>query len=174
MLFRSFGSGSSGSPSHLAGELYMSLTQSKILLVPYKGATFALVGAMSGEVDMVIPAATAVAPYVKDKRMRALAVLDARPLAFLPGVPTSAQAGMPQMLVVNWYLLAAPAGAPQAIIDFLNVEVNKVMRADDTRKHFQNLGGETLSISPEQSATFLREEYGRWGKVIRDANIRPE
>ena len=169
-----YGSGAPGSPSHLAGELLKSLSKTNILLVPYKGATFALVGAMSGEVDVVIPAASAAEPYVKDKRMRALAVLHTKPVNSLPGVPTAAEAGMPQLLIVNWFVLAAPAGTPRAIIDRLNAEVGKVMQTAETQKHFVALGGEVAVNTPEQAGAFVREEYERWGKVIREANIKAD
>ena len=129
---------------------------------------------MSGEVDVVIPAASAAAPYVKDKRMRALAILNTRPVESMPGVPTSAEAGMPQLLVVNWFLLAAPAGTPRTVIDKLNAETIKVMQTAESRQHFANLGGEVISTTPEQALAFVREEYARWGKVIREANIKAE
>ena len=169
-----YGSGAPGSPSHLAGELLKSLSKTQILLVPYKGASFALIGAMSGEVDVVIPAASAAEPYVKDKRMRALAILNTKPVASLPGVPTAAEAGMPLLLVVNWFVLSAPAGTPNAIIDRLNIEVTRIMQTKESHQHFTALGGEVAATTPEQAAAFLREEYVRWGKVIRDANIRAE
>ncbi len=169
-----YGSGAPGSPSHLAGELLKSLSKTNILLVPYKGASFALIGAMSGEVDVVIPAASAVEPYVKDKRMRALAVLNTKPVSSLPGVPTAAEAGMPQLLIVNWFVLTAPAGTPRAAIDRLNAEVGKIMQTAETQKHFAALGGEVAINTPEQAGAFVREEYERWGKVIREANIKAE
>lgn len=169
-----FGSGAPGSPSHLAGELWKSISKTNILMVPYKGATFALVGAMSGEVDMVIPGASVAEPYVKDRRLRALAVLNTRPVNSMPDIPTAAQAGMPQLQVVNWFLLAAPTGTPRAVIDRLNTEVNKVMQAADTQKNIVALGGEVSITTPEQAAALVREEYVRWGKVIRDANIKSE
>ncbi len=169
-----YGSGAPGSPSHLAGELLKSLGRINFLMVPYKGASFALIGAMSGEVDMVIPAASAVAPYVKDNRMRALAILHTRAVDSLPGVPTAAEAGMPQFLIVNWFVLTAPAGTPQAIIDRLNSEVTKVMQTAESRQHFAALGGDVNATTPAEAAAFVREEYTRWGRVIRDANIRVE
>jgi tripartite-type tricarboxylate transporter receptor subunit TctC len=169
-----YGSGAPGSPSHLAGELLKSLSKTNILLVPYKGASFALIGAMSGEVDVVIPAASAAEPYVKDKRMRALAVLNTKPVSSMPGVPTAAEAGMPQLLIVNWFVLATPTGTPRAIIERLNAEVNKVMQTTETQKHFVALGGEVAVTTPEQAGTFVREEYERWGRVIREANIKVE
>ena len=169
-----YGSGAPGSPSHLAGELFKSLSQSQILMVPYKGASFALIGAMSGEVDMVIAAASAAAPYVKDKRMRALAVLHTRAVDTMPGVPMAAAAGMPQLQVVNWFVLTAPTGTPQAIIERLSLEVGKIMQTNESRAHFAALGGEVATSTPEQAGAFLREEYARWGKVIREANLKAE
>lgn len=169
-----YGSGTVGTTSHLAGELLKSLTKASILLVPYKGATFALVGAMSGEVDVVIPAASAVEPYMKSNRMRVLAVLDTKRLTSMPDVPTSAEAGMPQLLIVNWYVLTAPASTPRAIIDRLNSEVVKVMQTPDARTYLSGLGGTPISTTPEQAATFLRTENERWTKVIHDANIKTE
>lgn len=166
-----YGSGAAGSPSHLAGALLRTLSKTNILLVPYKGATFALVGAMSGEVDVVMPAASAAAPYVQSKRMRALAVLNTSPVKSMPGVPTAAAAGMPQLLIVNWFVLAAPAGTPRAIVERLNAEVGKAMQGADTLKQFDLLGGEVAVNTPEQAGAFVRAEYERWGRVIRDANI---
>lgn len=169
-----FGSGGPGSTSHLAGELFKSLSKTNILLVPYKGASFALVGAMSGEIDLVIPAASAIEPYVKDKRMRALAVLDTKRVNSMRDVPTSAEAGMAQFLIVNWYVVAAPAGTPRAIVERLNSELSKIMQSAETRQHIVGIGGDAMSTSPEQTATFLRDEYERWGKIVREANIKAE
>jgi tripartite-type tricarboxylate transporter receptor subunit TctC len=170
----SYGSGEVGSTSHLSGELFKALSKTNIVLIPYKGATFALVGAMSGEVDVVIPAVSAVASYVKDGRMRALAALDTKRIKSMPDVPTSAEAGMPQFLVVNWYALLAPAGTPRPIIDRLHAETAKVMNSAETKERFTAVGAEPTMTTPEQCLEFLKEEFQRWGKVIRDANIRME
>jgi tripartite-type tricarboxylate transporter receptor subunit TctC len=169
-----YGSGTTGSTSHLAGELFRSLAKINILLVPYKGATFALVGAMSGEVDVVIPAASAVESYVKSNRMRALAVLDGKRLTSMPDVPTSAEAGMPQLLIVNWYVLAGPANTPRAIVERLNAEAVKVMQMPETRAYFAGIGGEPVSATPEQTIAFLRSEHERWSKLIRETGIKGE
>jgi len=169
-----YGSGSIGLTSHLAVELLKSLSKTQILRVPYKGATFALIGAMSGEVDIVVPAAYAVEPYVKDGRMRALAVLDTKPVASLPKVPTSAEAGMPQLLILNWYVLFAPAGTPRTIIDRLHAESVKIMQSQETRERFAVMGADTVTGTPEQAAEFLRTESKRWGNVIREAGIKIE
>ncbi|MBI3044921.1 MAG: tripartite tricarboxylate transporter substrate binding protein [Betaproteobacteria bacterium] len=169
-----YGSGTTGSTSHLAGELFKSLSKTQILLVPYKGASFALVGAMSGEVDFVMPAASAIQSYAKANRMRVLAVLDTKRVSALPDVPTSAEAGMPQLLIVNWYVLAAPAATPRPIIQQLNAETARVMQAPETRSQFANLGGEATGTTPEEAAAFLRKERERWAQVIRNAGIKVE
>ena len=169
-----YASGGVGSTPHLAGELFKSLTKTKVLHVPYKGAALGLVSAMSGEVDMVVSVTSAVAPFVKDNRMRALAILDAKRVSAMPQVPTSAEAGMPQLLAVNWYILLAPAGTPQAIVDRLNAESVKAMAAPDMRERLAGLGGEPAAMTPAETATFLRNESAQWGKVIRERGIKGE
>jgi len=170
----SYGSGGVGSANHLAAELLKSLTQINILHVPYKSATIALVGAMSGEVDIVFVATSSIVSYVKEGRMRPLAVLDVKRVGSLPQVPTSAEAGIPQLTAVNWYVLLAPAGTPREIVERLNVESVKAMTASDTRERLAAMGGEPASGTPAQAADFLRTEFERWGKVIRDAGIKAE
>lgn len=170
-----YGSGGVGSTNHLAAELMMSLTNTRMVHVPYKGAALGLVGAMSGEVDVVITTMSSVAAsYVNGGKMRGLAILDTRRVGALPQVPTAAEAGMPQLVAINWYVLVAPAGTPRGIIERLNAEAVKIMQLPDTRERLAAVGGEPAAATPEQSAAFLREEHARWGKVIRDAGIRAE
>jgi tripartite-type tricarboxylate transporter receptor subunit TctC len=107
-------------------------------------------------------------------KMRGLAVLDTRRNASAPQVPTSAEAGIPELVAVNWYALLAPAGVPRPIIDRLNAESVKVMNTSETRASLAAMGGESASAGPEQTAEFLRAEYSRWGRVIREANIKTE
>ncbi len=169
-----YASGGVGSSNHLAGELLKSLTRADILHVPYKSATIALTGALAHEVDIVIVASSSVAAMVKEGRMRALAVLDTRRVDALAGVPTTAEVGLPQLVVVNWYILLAPAGTPRAIVDFLNREAVKAMNDPETRSRLANLGGEPAGGTPEQAAGLLRREYDQWGKVIREAGIKAD
>lgn len=169
-----YGSGGVGSSNHLAAELLKSSARIQILHVPYKSATIALGNALGGEVDIVIVAASSAAAYVQQGKMRALAVLDHKRLGAMPQVPTSAEAGAPQLVAVNWYILLAPAAAPRAAIERLNAESVKAMALPDTRERLSAMGGEPASGTPEQTADFLRAEHARWGKVIRDAGIRPD
>jgi len=169
-----YGSGGVGSTPHLAAELLKSLTKSQIVHVPYKGAALGLIGAMSGEVDLVITVVNAVEPYVRNGRMRALAVLDVKRVGSMPGVPTAAEAGFPQLLAVNWYMLVAPAGTPREIVNRLNAESVKIMESPETGERFAAIGGDPASGTPAQAAEFLRSEHARWGQVIREAGIKAE
>jgi tripartite-type tricarboxylate transporter receptor subunit TctC len=169
-----YGSGGVGSANHLAAELLQSFSGIKLTHVPYKSAGFGMLGAMSGEVDMVIIVVPSGAPYVKDGRMRGLAVFDTKRSPLLPQMPTSAEAGMPQLQAVNWYASMAPAATPRAIIERLTAESVKGMAPADVQAKLRALGGEPSSLTQEQTAEFLRAEYARWGKVIREAKIRPE
>jgi len=106
--------------------------------------------------------------------MRALAVLDSKRVDALPGVPTMAEAGLPQLVVVNWYILLAPAGTPRAIVDLLNREAVRAMNDPETRTRLANLGGDPATGTPEQAAALLRREYDQWGRVIREAGIKAD
>lgn len=169
-----YGSGGVGSANHLAAEFLQSLAKVRFVHVPYKSATFGIAGAMSGEVDMVILVVSSAVSYVKAGKMRALVVLDVKRVDSMPEVPTSAEAGMPQLIAVNWYALLAPANTPRPVIERLNAESVKAMSAPDTRERLHAMGGEPGPGTPEQTAAFLRAEYERWGKVIREAGIKAE
>ncbi len=171
----SYASGGIGSTPHLAGELLKSLTKTQIVHVPYKGGTMGLIGAMSGEVDIVFATMSAAsASYINEGKMRGLAILDSKRVKTVPQVPTSAEAGLPQLIAINWYVLMAPAGTPRDIIDRLNAEIAKVMQTAETRERLLAVGGEPATGTPEQAADFLRSEYARWSKLIKDAGIRAE
>ena len=169
-----YGSGGFGSANHLAAEFMQSLAKVKFTHVPYKSATFGLVGAMSGEVDMVIVVILSAVSYIQAGKMRPLAILDTKRNGSIPDVPTSAEAGMPGLVAVNWYTVLAPAGTPRSIVERLNTESVKAMNAPDMKKRFAALGGEPNPGTPQQTAAFLRAEYERRGRGIRDAGIRSE
>jgi tripartite-type tricarboxylate transporter receptor subunit TctC len=170
----SYGSGGVGSTPHLASELLKSLAGIRMLHVPYKSATIALTGAMAGEVDVVVVASSSAAPYVKNGRLRALAVLDGKRVGSMPEVPTAAEAGYPQLLAVNWYAVLAPRDTPVAIVERLNAESVKAMNAPETRERLAGIGGEPMSTTPAQAAAFIRDEMTRWAGVIRSAGIKAD
>lgn len=169
-----YGSGGFGSANHLAAELMQSFSKIKFTHVPYKSATHGIAGALSGEVDMVIVVISSAVPFVSAGKMRALAILDNKRNVSIPDVQTSKEAGLPGLVAINWYAILAPTGTPRAIIDRLNTESVKAMSAPDMRERFAAMGGDIATGTPEQTGEFLRAENERWGKVIREANIKAE
>lgn len=169
-----YGSGGFGSANHLAAELMQSFSKIKFTHVPYKSATLGIAGALSGDVDMVIVVISSAVPFVNAGKMRALTILDNKRNVSIPDVQTSQEAGLPGLVAINWYAILAPTGTPRAIIDRLNVESVKAMSAPDMREKFAAMGGDIATGTPEQTGEFLRAENERWGKVIREANIKAE
>jgi len=169
-----YGSGGFGSANHLAAELMQSFSKVRFTHVPYKSATLGIAGALSGDVDMVIVVISSAVPFVQSGRMRALAILDNKRNTSIPDVQTSKEAGIPGLIAINWYTIMTPAGTPHAIIDRLNTESVKAMSAPDMRERFAAMGGDIATGTPEQTGEFLRAENERWGKVIREANIKAE
>jgi tripartite-type tricarboxylate transporter receptor subunit TctC len=169
-----YGSGGFGSANHLAAELMQSFSKIKFTHVPYKSATLGIAGALSGDVDMVIVVISSAVPFVQSGRMRALAILDNQRNSSIPDVQTSKEAGLPGLVAINWYTIMAPAGTPRAIIDRLTTESVKAMSTPDMREKFSAMGGDIATGTPEQTGEFLRAENDRWGKVIREANIKAE
>ena len=167
-----FGSGGLGTSAQLASELFKTLNRINIVHVPYKGATIALTAILSGEVDMVTSTVPATIPLVNSGRIRALAVLAPERVATLPQVPTSAEAGMPELVVITWYGLLAPAGVKPGIVERLNAEVAKVMNTPETKNKLAQVGQDVTTSTPAEFGKFVREEYEKWGRVIKEADIR--
>jgi tripartite-type tricarboxylate transporter receptor subunit TctC len=169
-----YGSGGVGSANHLAAEFLQSMAKIRFTHVPYKSATLGIAGALSGDVDMVITVVSSGASYVNNGRMRGLVVMDTRRSAALPDMPTTAEQGYPRLKAVNWYTLMAPAGTPRPIIERLHAASAKVITSQEIRKQLRGMGGEPETATPEQTGEFIRAEFARWEKVIREAGLRPE
>ena len=163
-----------GGSNHLAGELFSSLANVKMTHVPYKGAAIAMTAMLSGEVDVVVSTVPATIPHITAGRLRGLAVLAPERVSALPNIPTSAEAGMPELVVITWYGLFAPAGVKGDVIERVNGEVTRFMRAPDTRAQLAKVELDARTSSPADFAKFVREETERWGRVIREANISTE
>jgi tripartite-type tricarboxylate transporter receptor subunit TctC len=168
-----FGSGGLGSGAQLGSELFKALTKINIVHVPYKGADIAVTAMLSGEVDMVTATVSSmIIPLINSGRIRALAVMSPERIATLPKVPTTSEAGMPELVVITWYGLFAPAGVRPEIIDHLNAEVAKVMNAPETRSKLAQVELDAATSTPAEFAKFVRAAYEKWGRVIKEANIR--
>ena len=170
----SYGSGGIGSTNHLAMEALKSLTKADIVHVPYRGATIALVDLISGQVDIVVVAVSSVAQYIQQGKLRGIATLSPKRSSSLPDLPTAAEGGQPQFVMENWYGFYGPAGLPRDIVDRLNTEAVKAMKASDTRERLGSQGFDLFPSNPQELAALVKNEYARFGKIIKDAGITPE
>lgn len=167
----SFGSGGVGSSNHLAGELFKSLAKVDILHVPYKGASIALTHILGGEAEMVMVTVPATIPFINSGRLRGLAVLVPERIPTIPKVPTTAEAGMPELVVNTWYGLFAPAGVRPEIVQRINGEVAKFMHTPEIKKHLAASGLDPVTNTPAEFSSFLRTDMEKWSRVIKEANI---
>lgn len=167
----SFGSGGVGSSNHLAGELFKSLAKVDILHVPYKGASIALTHILGGEAEMVMVTVPATIPFINSGRLRGLAVLVPERLPTLPNVPTTAEAGMPELVINTWYGLFAPSGVRPEILQRISAETAKFMHTPEVGKQLAASGLVPSTSTPAEFSSFVRADMEKWSKVIREANI---
>ena len=167
-----FGSGGLGSGRQLGSELFKTLSKINIVHVPYKGASIAMNAMLSGEVDMVTSTVPATIPLVNAGRIRALAVMATERVATLPQVPTTAEAGMPELVVTTWYGLFAPAGIKPEIVERLNSEFTKMMKLPEVKSKLAQVELEPTTNSPAEFAKFVRAEHDKWARVIKEAGIQ--
>lgn len=167
------GSAGNGTVGHLAGEYFKMMTGTKILHVPYKGGAQAAVDTMSGFVQLMFDPASGIAPHVRSGRLRGLAVTGPQRTAAFPDIPTVAEAGVPGYEVTTWGGIIAPVGVPKAVLVKLNEEVRKAAKAPTLVERYAALGATPVtSATPEEFAAFIRNEYAKWAKVIKTANIK--
>ena len=169
-----YGSGGVGTTTHLAPELLQSLTGIKMVHVPFRGSGLALLGLISGQVDVLIMAVPAAAAQVEAGKARALAVLSEKRATPMPNVPTTKEAGIDNYVVDIWYGILVPSATPPAVVNRLNTEINKALASPDLRDRLLTVGVQPLGNSPDQFASFIRSEAVRFAKVVKDAGIKPE
>ena len=169
----SYASAGVGTSSHVAGELFKSLTRTRIVHVPYKGTSIAVLDLLSGYVDVMFDSVSTALPQVSAGKLRALAVTGRKRLARLPELPTVAEGGVPGYDVSAWTGIIAPAQTPREVIARLNAELNRVLQSSDVRRIWEEQGAEPGGGTPEHFALHIRDELAKWRKVVREANIRP-
>jgi len=168
------GSVAVGSTQHLAAKLFETLSQTELLVVPYKGSPAVLTALRSGEIDLAFEILGPMLPQLKAGVVRALALSSERRHPMLPEVPTVAQAGVPGYSVASWNALAAPTGTPPAVIATLNRAVREALASKAVQDRLAPLGVRLAASSPAEAQALLASEIRRWGEVIRAAKIEPE
>ena len=170
----SYASSGNGSPQHMAGELFKSMTKLDMLHVPYKGSGPAMTDLIGGQVQSMIETMPAALPHIKSGALRPLAVALSARSALLPDVPTAAEAGLPDFIVTSMFGLLAPAKTPPAIVAKLTAALEKVLAAPDTQVRMEAQGVVTGYLNPADSAKRIRAEIDKWTKVAKDSNIKLE
>ena len=169
-----FSSSGNGTVIQLTMELFRSMAGISLLHVPYKGAAPALADLLSGQIQLTFNPASVVMPHVRSGRLRALGVSSARRTPLAPELPTIAEAALPGYEANGWYAVLAPAGTPQPIITRLNRELQNVIADRDVKERFAATGVEPIGSTPEQFAAYMRDEYAKWGKVIRATGVKAD
>src|SRR4051812_20636770 len=169
-----YASSGSGSSLHMAAELYMSMTGTKMQHVPYKGSSAAHPDLLAGRTAMIFDTITAIRGHVKAGTLRGIAVTTAKRSSSMPELPTIAESGLPGYDASTWGGILAPAGTSKDIVAKLNGGINAALRQDDVRSRLSAAGVEIQGGTPEQFGEVIKAEIDKWGRVVRQAGIEPE
>ena len=169
----SFASFGNGSTSHVYGEMLKSAAGIDMVHVPYKGAGPAVVDTLGGQVQMTIQDLAAVGAHVASGRLIAMAVTGPRRWPALPELPTFVEQGYP-LGIAGWNGIHAPAGTPRAVIERMNVEINKIIQAPEGREQMLKFGLLATGSTPEELTDVIRRDMPIWGEVIRKGNIKAQ
>ena len=170
----SFASSGQGSITHVAMELLCSLSAIKMMHVPYKGTGPALSDTVAGHADVFLSAPSALLPYVKSGRLRALAVTTRMRTPALPDVPTVEETGFPGFEMILWHGLIGPKGIPQKIVDRLHADVSRLLVSKDAVEHLRNDASAPAGGTPEQFLDQIRKEIALWRKVVEESGIKAQ
>jgi len=169
-----FGSGGRGTPAHVAGEIFKSVTGVNIVHVAYKGGILAVNDLVGGQIEMVFSDMAPAVPHVNVNRLRALAVTSEQRSQALPQVPTMVEAGVKGSSPTTWWAILVPKGTPQAVITRLNNELAQIVKQPDVQERYSTLGLVTLHTPPERVTEWVKEESPLMGKVLKAAGVEPE
>ena len=169
-----FGSAGNGTTHHLAGELFLLLTGTKITHVPYRGAGPAMQDLVSGHIDIMFDGLGSSAGQIAGGNLRGLAVAASKRAEAFPNMPTAAEAGLAGYEVATWYAMWAPKGTPAAVIERMDGEIKKALQTQTIRDAWTRNGSPVPNLYGAAFGKFVAVEVERWGKVVRDANVKLE
>ena len=169
----SFGSPGVGTSVHVSGELFKSMTGTKMTHVPYKGRQFAIPDLVGGSIQLMFDNMPSALPMAREGKIRAIAVTTAKRSSAAPDIPTVAET-LPGFEATTWFALFAPAGTPKPVVDRLNAEVLRVFRLPDVAERLKTLGLEAVLSSPEELSAYQASEITKWTKVVKESGARAE
>jgi tripartite-type tricarboxylate transporter receptor subunit TctC len=163
-----------GGAGHLAGELLRSMANIDIVHVPYKGGGPAMQGFLGGQVDSFFATPVSSISQIKSGRARAVATTGAKRDKLMPDVPTVAESGFPGYEALNWYGYLAPAKTPKEIVDRLHRDITRALGNPKVIEGLHKTGVEPAPMTPEEFGRYIKREYDTWGKVVKEAGIKPQ
>ncbi|MBI4190281.1 MAG: tripartite tricarboxylate transporter substrate binding protein [Betaproteobacteria bacterium] len=169
-----YASGGNGSASHLAAEMFKSMTGTDLLHVPYKGGAPALIDAIGGQVAATFGSIQQSLPQVRSGKLRALGVTGRKRSSLAPDLPTLAESGLPGYEVTPWNAVLAPARTPPQVIATLNAEITRILRLPANRDLMAAQGVDLLPTTPKEAQDYIANEVTRWAKLIQQAGIKVE
>ena len=169
-----YASAGSGSPAHLAGEMFNSMAKVKLNHIPFRGGALATNDLVAGHVAIMFNAMPAAMPHVQTNRLRALAVTTAKRSRGAPEVPTIAEAGVPGYDLSSWNGILAPAGTSKEIITRLRDEVVRALQIADVNKRLVSIGADPVGNTPEEFAAMIRADLARMGKLVKDSGAKAD
>ncbi len=167
-----YASGGAGTVTHLAAEMFLNRTGTKMVHVPYKGTPPAITDLLGGRVEMMFDSITSSTPHVKAGKLRALAVSSLARDRALPDVPTMAESGYPGFEAVAWAGIAAPAGTKAEIVDALQKEIDRALRRPDVVERLNSIGVHVVLRTSGETRKYIDGEFVKWGEVVRSGNIK--
>ena len=167
-----YASGGNGSAPHLAAELFKLLASVDLTHVPYKGNGPAITDLLSGQVQVLFTGNPPVAGFVKNGRLKLLAVTSEKRQTALPDLPTMQEGGVPGYEVIVWFGFIAPAGVPKPVLERLNTDIARALQAPDVRERLASLGADLGASTPEVFNALLRDETAKWSRVVKGAGIK--
>jgi tripartite-type tricarboxylate transporter receptor subunit TctC len=169
-----FATSGPGSMSHLVGEMFKRAAQLDMTQVPYKGGVLAVQDLIGGQVQLIFSDALPVMQHIRAGKLRPLAITSKERSPLTPDIPTLAEQGYPELVAVNWWGVLVPTGTPRPLVEKLNADLVKVLALPDLKERYAQLGVEPVSSTPEFFGQFIQTEAARYGKLIKDANIKVE
>jgi tripartite-type tricarboxylate transporter receptor subunit TctC len=169
-----YASSGTGTPYHMAGELFKSMAGVHLVHIPYRGSTGARTDLLGGQVDLMFDAVTTMADHAKAGKVKALATTGAQRSSVLPDVPTMSEAGVPGYEATIWLGLLAPKGTPPAIVQRLNEAVTKVTSQPDIRQLWGRQGATPMVMSTAAFDKYIQDDIAKWARVIHAAHITAE
>ena len=163
-----------GTSNHLAGELFMNMTGTRLIHVPYKGSGPALVDILGGQIDLIVDQVASSIAHIRAGKLRPLAVTTDKRAAVMPEVPTFDEAGLKGYEASTYAALLAPAGTPKEVVARLNAATLKVLANPATKERFAQMGAEPAPMSPEQFGAYLKNDITKWRRVISESNVKVE